>query len=1414
MNADGGLIDYESKYTAELETIEEKDDFESYYKKSKVHENWATATEQEILIKKMELAEANDEEKNGIENKIAVLESNLIEQQEFAALYTMQAESVTPTEALAEESLANVETEVSLSEEALTKNSEEGNSINEVYKGTDYKDNYKTKLDAVNKEDSYETMMQKVAIHNNWAKTIESKIEDRKAKMTTLGNDQKNDISNEIAVLESNLIEQQEFAALYTMQAESVTPTEALTDNQGEVTTSEELSTSSEEVINNEVVINNEEVNPVEANLEENIAISSEELVPNSEGITKSSEEDNSINGVYKGIDYKDNYNAKLDAVNKEDTYETSIQKVDIHNNWAKTIESKIKERKAIMATVNDDQKNDIANEIAVLESDLVEQQEFAGLYKMQAENMTPEESISSEEPLAMTEETDQNKVTNATSEEPTVEETNINEASNNTEALVRNKLLEEDLTENNLNSIEDEFSNLKYNNKFNYTSTQSKIELIKVNGLKQDARSLKEKAELKLIAADENSSESDKELAVNEANNLTEQSQRKQEQVAKIYENANRNEYYNNQAVISELYLTITESNSEEVVRAEMFTEESDNYYDEAKIKREEAKNASTYVIKERVLQKAYELEMKAIEKQVMAINTLSRGTSTEALAVVVNSSEADNSSNTIVSEESESIKELAEANEESSTLSEESSLVNNAINDGVDLPIATSNEISSEDQEALLKLQPVEITAIKNSEDYIEFAALKAKKRRLEKEAEVEYVEAQKFAEEAKDQDQLGVSLRAMAAGASTDEDKAKKTAQIEKLEKMIADNEAKSTELKTSATNKESQAKEAADKSDFILINVDENEAKSYSVIEKTETYDQDFMAKVMSRATSNTVAEETIALAEESENTNEELVEANEELNTEESITEEEVVSSEEPVLSEETIEEETANIEKPVVEEEITSSEENVLNEEEIVNPAEELNNKELTTEELVLNEEEIANVDEAIIKESFANIEESVTSSSIPEDIDAIPSVLSESIFVINNNKAAYSNSKRIPVSSKLPEGLVFKVQIGAFRNPIPQDHFRGFAPILAEDAGNGITRYTAGLFKSFNVANEAKKMIRDIGYNDAFVVGFFNGKRVSMNEARAILDDKSVAKESIAINSNPEFNTTEIDFETQNNSNNTSPSLEESQPITTEEVKDGVSTDVRNIEGAFYAIQVGVYSKQVTEGQFNNVSPLNSERTASGLIRYTSGVHKTLAEANVAKDRIRGLGIIDAFVVAYKEGKKVTVAAVTSSLEKTTISETPIEIIPEEIDLVKEAPVVENPEEETPVVEISEEEIPVESDVSDNDIELQITPKKELIEVSNELGLEFKVQLGEYSEDVPIDEVGLFLKLNNRGVENYELEDKTVYTIGSFSDYQAALDLQREMKDLGVKNPKTIAFQKGVKIEVDEALELIKKNQ
>jgi hypothetical protein len=87
-------------------------------------------------------------------------------------------------------------------------------------------------------------------------------------------------------------------------------------------------------------------------------------------------------------------------------------------------------------------------------------------------------------------------------------------------------------------------------------------------------------------------------------------------------------------------------------------------------------------------------------------------------------------------------------------------------------------------------------------------------------------------------------------------------------------------------------------------------------------------------------------------------------------------------------------------------------------------------------------------------------------------------------------------------------------------------------------------------------------------------------------------------------------------------------------------------------------------------------------------------------------------------------------------------------------------------------------------------------------------------VKLGEYEEDVPVEDAGIFLQLTGRGVKNYEKNNKTIYTIGSFPDYESALDLQIEMKDLGVSNPEAIVFKDGIEMSIEEALELMKNNQ
>ncbi|MCB9178487.1 MAG: hypothetical protein H6590_03575 [Flavobacteriales bacterium] len=57
-------------------------------------------------------------------------------------------------------------------------------------------------------------------------------------------------------------------------------------------------------------------------------------------------------------------------------------------------------------------------------------------------------------------------------------------------------------------------------------------------------------------------------------------------------------------------------------------------------------------------------------------------------------------------------------------------------------------------------------------------------------------------------------------------------------------------------------------------------------------------------------------------------------------------------------------------------------------------------------------------------------------------------------------------------------------------------------------------------------------------------------------------------------------------------------------------------ATQVETIKGLFYTVQVGVYSKPVPLDKLFNIAPLNSERTETAKIRYTTGRYTDTEQA------------------------------------------------------------------------------------------------------------------------------------------------------------------------------------------------------
>ena len=94
-----------------------------------------------------------------------------------------------------------------------------------------------------------------------------------------------------------------------------------------------------------------------------------------------------------------------------------------------------------------------------------------------------------------------------------------------------------------------------------------------------------------------------------------------------------------------------------------------------------------------------------------------------------------------------------------------------------------------------------------------------------------------------------------------------------------------------------------------------------------------------------------------------------------------------------------------------------------------------------------------------------------------------------------------------VPGNPKFPSEIVYKIQIGVYKNPISTDVFKGLTPVFSESFPGGI-KYFAGAFTVYKDAQNAKEYIKSMGLTDAFVVAYYNGKRVSVEDARTHEND------------------------------------------------------------------------------------------------------------------------------------------------------------------------------------------------------------------------------------------------------------------------------------------------------------------
>ena len=101
--------------------------------------------------------------------------------------------------------------------------------------------------------------------------------------------------------------------------------------------------------------------------------------------------------------------------------------------------------------------------------------------------------------------------------------------------------------------------------------------------------------------------------------------------------------------------------------------------------------------------------------------------------------------------------------------------------------------------------------------------------------------------------------------------------------------------------------------------------------------------------------------------------------------------------------------------------------------------------------------------------------------------------------------QSPYSETNPIPIDNPLPDGVVYKIQLGAFSKPLATNTFKGLSPISGERLPSGITKYYVGLFRRFADAEDALRKVHEYGFKESYIIAFYNRKTINPERAKQL---------------------------------------------------------------------------------------------------------------------------------------------------------------------------------------------------------------------------------------------------------------------------------------------------------------------
>ena len=183
---------------------------------------------------------------------------------------------------------------------------------------------------------------------------------------------------------------------------------------------------------------------------------------------------------------------------------------------------------------------------------------------------------------------------------------------------------------------------------------------------------------------------------------------------------------------------------------------------------------------------------------------------------------------------------------------------------------------------------------------------------------------------------------------------------------------------------------------------------------------------------------------------------------------------------------------------------------------------------------------------------------------------------------------------------------IVYRVQLGAYKNRISKDVFKYAGTILELKTDDDVYRYATKGFKTIEGAANLKADLVLDGYGDAFITAYKDGKRIPMSTTKATMETK------------------------------------EKEDIT--KIESFSSVDKSLVS---FKIQLGALRKAGSndmEEKTKDLEGVEKQGTGSGMIRYTVGSFNDYSKADKYRQELADKGLIEAFVIAVFKGEIISI--------------------------------------------------------------------------------------------------------------------------------------------------------------------------